>query len=270
MNAPRLAPEHLQGSWALVTGASSGIGAEFCVQLARAGANVVLVARRRARLEAVAADAMRAGRIQTLIVEQDLQAPAAAESIRGALAGKGIRIRLLVNNAAFGHWGRFEAKPAPLHESMLRVNAQAVVGLCHAFLPDLTETAPSAVINVASQAAYQPVPFMATYAATKAFVLSFSQALHAEWAERGILVQALVPGPTATEFDTVASATAVPVKARWPAGEAVSAALNGLRSGQPVVVSARGTYKQRLFAGLFPPRIVIREVARMFRPPGVR
>jgi short-subunit dehydrogenase len=123
------------------------------------------------------------------------------------------------------------------------------------------------VINVSSAAAYQPVPFMAVYAASKAFVQSFSQALHGEWKEHGILVQTLVPGPTATEFDAKAGAYESALTERDAPADVVRAALAGLERDVPVVNAAKGTYKQRVFAGLAPHAMVIREVGKMFRPP---
>ena len=259
--------EALRGEWALVTGASSGIGREFCAHLAAAGLNLVLVARRRDRLAAVAAAAREAHGVDSLVVEQDLSAPTAAADIHAATSARGVRVRLLVNNAAFGHWGRFESTPAETYRRMVAVDVTALVELCHAFLPQLAAAPPSAVINVASPAAYQPVPYMAGYAAAKSFVLSFSQALHGEWGPRGVLVQTLVPGPTETEFDAVAGAYASALKGRGAAEDVVRASLGGLERGDPVVVAAKGVFKQRFFAGLFPPRLVIREVAKMFRPP---
>lgn len=257
----------IRGSWALVTGASSGIGREFCVQLAEARVNLVLVARRQATLDALADSLKRVHGINTLVVVQDLSVPGAASLIAGKVAEHGLRIRLLVNNAGIGQWGPFEAASEATYQKMIQVNMAALVAMSHAFLADLTESAPSAVVNVASPAAYQPVPFMAVYAATKAFVLSFSQALHGEWIERGILVQALIPGPTQTEFDDLAGAYPSALVHRGPPARVVQDSLAALELGTPVALSAKGTYRQRFFAGLFPPRMVISQVAKMFRPP---
>jgi hypothetical protein len=173
----------------------------------------------------------------------------------------------LVNNAAVGRWGRFEDNPAEAYEAMIRLNTAAMVALCHAFLSDLATHLDSAVINVSSPAAYQPVPFMAVYAATKAFVQSFSQALYGEWGEKGVLVQTLVPGPTATEFDAKAGAYESALKGRGGTAEVVAKSLEQLARGAPVAVSAKGTFGQRLFSGLFPAGLVIRQVGKMFRPP---
>jgi short-subunit dehydrogenase len=138
---------------------------------------------------------------------------------------------------------------------------------CHCFLDDLTSFPSSLVINVSSPASYQPIPYMAVYAASKAFIQSFSQALHGEWKDRGVLVQTLVPGPTESEFDITARAYESALTKRSTPAQVVDAYLARLDSGLPVITAAKGTYKQRFFAGLFPPSMVIREVGKMFTPP---
>ncbi|MDC0666189.1 SDR family NAD(P)-dependent oxidoreductase [Nannocystis radixulma] len=256
-----------KGDWALVTGASSGIGQEFAIQLARAGLNVVLVARREERLQALARSVASEFGVRTEVIALDLSQHGAVEQVKAHLDGAGIQIRLLCNNAAAGRWGRIEATPAPVYQQMIELNTAVLVAMCHQFLPHLTAFPSSAVINVSSPASYQPVPYMAVYAATKAFVQSFSQALHGEWKERGILVQTLVPGPTESEFDAKAGAYESTLTRRGMPAEVVRASLVGLAEGSPVVVAAKGTYKQRVFAGLFPSKMVIREVGKMFKPP---
>lgn len=139
--------------------------------------------------------------------------------------------------------------------------------MCAEFLPHLSSHPRSAIINVSSQAALQPVTYMAVYAATKAYVHSFSLALYEEWRSRGIHVQTLIPEPSATEFDAKAGAYESAVLERRPPTEAVQATLAHLGESQPVVATAKGVWKQRLFAGLFPPKMVVRGVAKMFIPP---
>ncbi len=256
-----------KGDWALVTGASSGIGREFALQFAAAGMNLVLVARRKPRLDALAEELAERCDAQVRVVVADLAEPNAVADIRAIVVSEGCRIRLLCNNAAFGHWGQFESASLAACQNMVQVNIGALVSLCYCLLPELTRFSSSVVINVSSAAAYQPVPYMAEYAATKAFVSSFSQALHQEWKEHGVLVQTLVPGPTATEFDTVAGAYASVLTERGSAEQVVRDSLAHLARDAPVALSAKGTFKQRLFAALFPPSFVIREVARRFRPP---
>lgn len=257
--------EELKDHWALVTGASSGIGREFAVQLAAAGVNLALVARRADLLNALAAELSERHGIQVLALRHDLAEPGQAQRLRQRLQADGVIIRLLVNNAALGRWARFEATPAEFYEEIIRVNAVAPVSLCREFLPDLSAHPSSGIINISSPAAYQPVPYMAVYAATKTFVHSFSQALHAEWQARGVLVQTLVPGPTSTELEGMTAGGRATQHQSTP-DKPVRAALAGLEKGAPVVVNAKGTYWQRLFA-LLPAGLVIRQVGKMFARP---
>jgi short-subunit dehydrogenase len=256
-----------KGDWALVTGASSGIGREFASQLASRGMNVVLVARRGALLDELAKELWQRYQVECLAVPVDLAEKQSVGRVKAQVAERGIRIRLLCNNAAFGRWGRFEDAGADGYADMVRVNVMAPMILCREFLDDLATHSTSAIINVSSPAAYQPVPYMAVYAATKAFVLNFSQALYGEWEAKGIIVQCLVPGPTESEFDQLAGAYESAITKRGLPAEVVAASLAALESGTPVAIPAEGTFKQRIFAGLFPARMVIREVAKMFRPP---
>lgn len=259
-----------QGDWALVTGASSGIGREFARELATAGLNLVLVARRAALLEELARELREKHRIEVLVVCEDLAQPNAPATVREQVEQAGVRIRLLVNNAGAGKWGRFESAAPEDYVRILLLNNQALVGLCHEFFPSLSSFPRSVVVNISSQAALQPVPFMAVYAASKAFVHNFSLALYEEWKQYGIYVQTLVPGPTATEFDEKAGAYASDLGVRHDASEAVSKSLKYLASDKPLVTSAKGIYKQRMFSALAPSKFVLKEVAKMFRPPNER
>lgn len=230
---------------ALITGASAGIGSEFGLQLADRGYDVVLVARRRDRLEALAARirALPPG-VRAEVVVADLAAPGGVESVVTATERLGLRVELLVNNAGFGTHGYFERlSPAREHDE-IALNCAAPVALAHAFLPGMLERRRGGVINVASTAAFQPVPYMAVYGATKAFVRSFSEALHEEVRGRGVRVVCLCPGPTATEFFDVASAGAT-----GPVRSAAAVARTGLRTydlGKPYAID--GTSNRLLIA----------------------
>ncbi len=257
----------LKGHWALVTGASSGIGKEYAIQLAQAGMNLVLVARRGDLLSELATSLNAKFSIRTFALAIDLTQKKAVPELKKSLQEAGIRIRFLCNNAGVGRWGRFENTPVEVYQEMLSLNTGVMVSMCHHFMADLTSFPSSVVVNVSSPAGYQPVPYMAVYGATKAFVQSFSQALHGEWKEKGVLVQTLVPGPTETEFDAKAKAYESALTKRDQADHVVHASLQALASGAPVAAAAKGLYKQRFFAGLFPARMVIKEVAKMFKPP---
>jgi uncharacterized protein len=182
---------------AVVTGASSGIGAEFARALSRRGYDLVLVARRRDRLDALAQELGSAH-----VVEADLAADAGA--VLREIEQLGLRVDLLVNNAGFGSWGRFWELDAEKEAEQVRLNCEAVVVLTRAFVPGMVERQRGGIINVASTAGMQPLPYEATYAATKAFVRSFSQALRTELRGTGVKLLNVDPGPVATEWQEVA------------------------------------------------------------------
>lgn len=186
-------------SVALVTGASAGLGVDFARQLAPKGYRLVLVARRKERIEALAAELGHARAVAC-----DLSQPGAVATLMADLKAASETVSLLVNNAGFGLGGRFGDLDGARQRAMIDLNCGALVELVHAVLPDMRARKKGAILNVASTAAFQPGPGMAVYFATKAFVLSFSEALHEELKGEGIIVTALCPGPTATEFGQVA------------------------------------------------------------------
>ena len=159
----------------------------------------MLVARRRNELEALAAEL---GNARAVVM--DLGEPGAAAAVMADIAANGETVGTLINNAGFGLWGKFAALDGVRQRSMIDLNCGALVELCHAVLPAMIERQSGAILNVASTAAFQPGPGMATYFATKAFVLSFTEALHEEVRQSGIRITALCPGPTKTEFGEVA------------------------------------------------------------------
>ena len=251
--------QDLAGDWALVTGASSGIGREFALQLAAAGMHLALVARRTERLTALADELTSRHAVRVLPMPADLGELGQGSQLAQRVRAEGARIRLLVNNAALGRWAPFENSPSGYYEQMLLVNAVAPVSLCRELLPDLVSHETSGIINVGSSAAFQPVPYMAVYAASKAFLYSFSLALHQEWGERGVRVQTLLPAPTPTELE----GSQVVNEAASPA-QSVRNSLARLH--RPVVGVGPSTLMQRVFA-LLPAPMVLPQVARMFRPP---
>jgi short-subunit dehydrogenase len=251
---------------ALVTGASSGIGAAYARALRARGERLVLVARRAERLAALAAEL--GGPEAAVTVPLDLTDPDAPARLERTLRERGIGVDLLVNNAGLGHTGRFADSPLPRVTEMLDLNLRALVSLTRLFLPGMLERRRGRIVNVVSTAAFQPVPYMATYAATKAAVLSFSEALAAELRGSGVRVQALCPGLTATEFQRVAGTDRVAFN-KTPAAtpEAVAAAsLSALDRGRERVIVG---LNNRLVAAAarFAPRWLTLELAgRLFRP----
>ena len=173
------------GDWALVTGASAGIGREFARQLAARRMNVVIVARREPLLQALAAEIEQAHGVRVLPVALDLSTPGAGQALSTRVEDLGdVRLRLVVNNAACGRWGPFDAAQASRYAEIVQLNCAAVVEVAVAVLPVLVRSAPSALVNVSSQAAYQPVPYMAVYGASKAFVQSFARRCTKSWRMR--------------------------------------------------------------------------------------
>jgi uncharacterized protein len=186
------------GETALVTGASSGIGEQFARQLARRGYDLILVARRTDRLKQLGADLT----VDTQVISCDLGSDAA--ELPGQAAALGTEVDLLVNNAGFGLRGHFAQLPADRQAEMVRVNCEAVVILTRAFVPGMIERGGGGVITVASTAGMQPLPYEATYGASKAFALNFTEALHMELRGTGVKALAVNPGPVPTEWQQVA------------------------------------------------------------------
>ncbi|GLI99182.1 SDR family oxidoreductase [Sphingobium sp. BS19] len=193
--------------YALVTGASAGLGTLFAEALAAEGRPLVIVARRRDRLDAIAADLRSRFGTQVLPIALDLAAADAPEMLFAQLEQQGIVIDTLINNAGFGARGAFAELDLTMQSEMVDLNCRTLMALCHRALPAMIAQKNGAILNLASVAGFLPGPYMSTYYATKAFVLSLSQALHEEVKDRGVRVSALCPGPTDTEFAAVAGLT---------------------------------------------------------------
>ena len=252
---------------ALVTGASSGIGVAFARALRGRGAKLILVARRRDRLLRLAAEL--GGEAEATVIPVDLTAPDAADRLAREVGERGLAVDTLVNSAGMGHTTAFQEERRERALAMVDLNVRAVVALTHAFLPGMIERHRGAIINVASNAAFQPVPFLTVYAATKAFVLSFTEGLAGELGGTGVRVQALCPGLTATEFLDVAETHDGLLVKKLPAmtAEQVAAcSLRGLDRGRLRVVAGWPNRLLALIQG-FVPRGVVRAVAaELYRP----
>jgi short-subunit dehydrogenase len=198
-------PSQSSPETALVTGASSGIGAAIAEGLARRHHDVVLVARRAAKLDAMAARLSKEHGVRAVAVTADLEDRDAPLAIAAAVAAEGLTVTTLVNNAGFGWAGHFEESDEASQLGMIDVNVRALTALTHRFLPAMVAARHGRVLNVASTAAFQPGPFLAVYFASKAYVLSFSEALSNELSGTGVTVTCLCPGPTRTEFETRAN-----------------------------------------------------------------
>jgi hypothetical protein len=250
---------------ALVTGASSGIGQAFARALARRGQTLVLVARRADRLDALAAEL---GGQAVATLPLDLTAPQAGDRLVGELARRGLAVDLLVNSAGLGDTGPFHERPLEASLRMVALNVTAVVELTRRLLPAMIERRRGRVVNVVSTSAFQPVPFLAAYAATKAFVLSFTEALAEELRGTGVEVQALCPGLTATEFQEVAHTDRVAfnrTRAMRPE-DVVAASLRGLDRGRLRVVPGIDNWLVASLQAWLPRSLVRRIGAELFRP----
>ncbi|HUZ44988.1 MAG TPA: SDR family oxidoreductase [Acidimicrobiales bacterium] len=252
----------------LVTGASSGIGAEIARVLASRGHGVTLAARRAERLQALAEELSGRHRIRAEAVTLDLTDPSARAGLRAEIEGRGLTVDVVVNNAGLSTLGRVSAADRDAELTMVRTNVEAVVDLCTSFLPGMVERRRGAILNVASTAAFQPLPGQAGYGATKAFVLSYSQALAAELAGSGVTVTALCPGPVKTGFGQAAGFTeeqedsALPSFMWVPAAKVAAEAVEGMDQGRTVVIPGRANAVLASFGRHAPRRLVLPIVAR--------
>jgi uncharacterized protein len=192
------------GSTALITGASAGIGAEIARLLAERGHGVFLVARRDDRLREIAEELRARFGVRAELEAADMTDPDGRDRVAAAIEEHGLAVEILVNNAGFGGHETFVGTPRERHIQMVRVNVEAVVDLSARYLPAMIERGRGAVINLASTAAFQPMPGNAVYAATKAFVLSYGEAVHHELKGSGVTMTTVCPGPVKTEFAEVA------------------------------------------------------------------
>jgi uncharacterized protein len=247
-----------------VTGASSGLGREFALALAARGYPVLAVARRSERLRALGEE-MGAGRGQFDALVADLSTPVGVDALLAR--GASLDVELLVNNAGVATYGPFDSTPAERELQLVRLNVEAVVALTHGLTPAMVARGSGGVINVASQMAFQPMPYFAAYAASKAFVLSFSEALAEELRGTGVRVTAVAPGFVTTEFADLAGSHHP--ERRFPhllPRRVVASTLRAHEHGRIVkVVDAR--YAFLVFAGRFAPRAALRRMMeRSLRP----
>lgn len=221
----------------MVTGASSGIGAEMARELARRGLGLTLVARREDRLRELAAE-LRGVRVE--VIAADVADDGGRKQLFASVAERGLEVEVLVNNAGFSTAGRFWENDPEREVGLVRTNVEAVVALCREFLPGMVERGRGAVLNVASTASFQPLPMQANYSASKAFVLNFTDALHAELNGTGVTATSLCPGPVKTEFVEVAGLQQAESEMPgflWDTPEHVAkAAISGMEKGRRIVI----------------------------------
>ncbi|MBD0372192.1 MAG: SDR family oxidoreductase [Pyrinomonadaceae bacterium] len=250
----------------LITGSSSGIGETFARRLAAQGENVLLVARSEERLATICNELGREHGVQAQYVAMDLTTEGAGARLFEESAKRGLEVETLINNAGFGSMGDFVKLDLETELKMIDLNIKALVDLTYRFLPPMRERRRGAIINVASTAGFQPVPFMTTYAATKAFVLSFSIGLWEENRPFGVLVMALCPGVTETNFFEAGHIDKPPMRTSQTPDEVVETALRGLKRGKSHIISGWSNYLLTESERLVPRRLIARVVGSALRP----
>ncbi|WP_017317023.1 SDR family NAD(P)-dependent oxidoreductase [Mastigocladopsis repens] len=226
-------------STALITGASGGIGKAFAEELAARNTNLVLVARSKEQLSKLASHLQEQYKIQVDILVKDLTEPGATDTVFDAVKAKGLTIDLLINNAGFAHYGDFAESDGERQIKMVQLNILALVDLTHKFLPQMRQRRSGSIINVSSLTAFQPMPYISLYAASKAFIVSFSQALWAENRQYGVRVLVTCPGPVETNFFTEANfppALAAKTNKISTSEQVVRESLKALERGDSIVV----------------------------------
>jgi short-subunit dehydrogenase len=244
----------------LITGASSGIGAAFARKFAALGRNVFLVARSEDKLITLCNELGRMSGIRAQYLALDLTEPNAAARLFEETKKRDLEIDMLINNAGFGSMGFFDKLDPEAELQIIDLNVRALVDITHRFLLPMRERKQGTIINVASTAAFQPVPFMTTYAATKAFVLSFSEALAEENRPYGVHVMALCPGVTDTNFFAASHMDRPPMRISETAEDVVDTALRGLKRHKASIVSG-WTNRLLVFVERFLPRFAVLRIA---------
>ncbi len=252
--------------WALITGASSGIGAEFARQLAARGMHLILTARREQLLTQLAAELHQAHGTKTEILIADLSNPAEPASLVEEVQKRGLTIELLVNNAGFGLIAEIEKTDLMRVLELIRVNIAALTELTYRVLPGMLERGHGGILNVASTAAFQPVGYMSVYAASKAYVLHFSEALWAEARDRGVTVTTLCPGTTRTDFFDVSGIPGwIERHSAQDVKPVVRTALKAFEKRRQYVVSGWKNYILTLLVRIATRATVVKESMKYFR-----
>jgi uncharacterized protein len=262
--------DNWRGKWAVITGASAGIGHALAAELAAGGTNLVLTARRRDRLEHLAAHLSANHPVKAEICTADLAESSGPEAVFAFTQEKGLEMDLLINNAGFGAYGEFTGSELERQLEMVKVNIAAVIHLTHLYLPGMVARGRGDILILASTAAFQAVPYLTTYAATKSFDLLFAEGLAEEVAPKGVHVCALCPGPTTSEFQQVAGTPDRTVRTQETAEKVAHTGLAALAAGKSYVISGAGNYAAAQLERLIPRRVISRTVAKMYRPSAAR
>ncbi|ASA25816.1 SDR family NAD(P)-dependent oxidoreductase [Paenibacillus donghaensis] len=255
----------LRNKWTLITGASSGIGEAFAHELAAQGSHLIVVARSEAKLIALSEKLQREHHIQVEVIVSDLSQEGSPARLYQQCVERGLSLDILINNAGFATYGLFEQLSGARQHEEVMLNVLAVVDLTHLFLPDMLSRNSGVVINVASTAGFQPLPNMAVYGATKAFVLSFTQALWEENRKRGVQFLALCPGSTETEFFDIVGANEASVGKRDTPQNVVQVALRSLQAKKVYAIPGFRNYISAQLPRFLSAKQMLFIVGRMLR-----
>jgi len=255
-------------TYALVTGASSGIGRAIASQLAEKGYNLILVARSKDSLNEAAKEIHEQYKVDAVVFPADLSDPASPQKIKDFCAAKDYQVSILINNAGYAVFGLFDKTSLDDQLNMIEVNNSAMVRLCHSFIPVLREQPKSYIMNIASTAAFQAVAAMNLYAASKAFVITFTRGLQMELSDTNVHVCCVIPGPTATNFTSRAKMgpglKAMAAKFEWPAPKVARIALRGMFAGAVEVIPGFMNAASYIFIKFMPKRIAEKIAAGIY------
>lgn len=256
-----------KNKWCLITGASAGIGVEFATQFAALGANLILVARRKERLEALAEQLRKSFAIEVDVLPMDLAKADAAETIFHTVKEKNRQVDILINNAGLGAYGLFDQTDIERNQQQINVNVLALTLLTQLFLRNMLTANQGIIINVASIASFNPLGYLSVYAATKAYVLSFTEALWAEYQNTGIRFLAVCPGPVETEFFAVAKMKNVSGSIRDSAKHVVEKTVRALSGKKPsVIIASPKNVFLTIISRVFPRGMVAKMAKKMMQP----
>ena len=255
----------LKNKTVLITGASSGIGEAFARQFSQMGLDLILTARSGDKLARIADELRKEHSVNVKVITADLSVPSAPAELAREIWENNLHVDILVNNAGFGKWAHFLDEDPQTYSQMMQLNMDAMVQLSHLFLPYMLQNKDGGIINIGSTGSFQPTPYIAVYCATKAFVLSFSEALFGEYTDKGITITAVCPGNTETAFSEIAHAQTQGAASATPEQVASEGIAAFLKKRNYVVTGGFGNYIQSLSSRFLPRRTIINIVANMFR-----
>lgn len=255
----------LKNKTVLITGASSGIGEAFARQFGQMGLNLILTARSGDKLAKIASEIKREYAVNVKVITADLTLPTAPQELAREIWENNLHPDILVNNAGFGKWANFLDVDVQTYQDMMQLNMDAMVQLSHLFLPHMLQSKTGGIINIGSTGSFQPTPFIAVYCATKAFVLSFSEALFGEYMNSGVTITAVCPGNTRTAFFEVANAQTEGLPYATPEQVAKEGITAFMKRKNYIITGGFNNYIQSMSSRFLPRKTIIQIVAGMFR-----